>query len=150
MNQLLFPKPTKKVKTKKRIAKRGKTPFKKLMIKADDVFSLWIRTRDKFRCYAEDIPEERAKCKGSIQCCHLIERTKKIIRFDEANCNAGCSHHNYIHDQGFHSSPEIYTNWFVKKYGQQKYDDLVTKSIQFREKKWTRQELEEIINKYSI
>lgn len=120
-------------------------PLPKLMKKADDVFAAWIRQRDG-RCYALDIPGEAQRCKGHLNCCHLIGRGKKAIRFDEKNCNGGCSFHNQIHDHTMRPQPHIYTGWFIRKYGADAYLDLEARAKVT--KKWTREELNGIIEKY--
>ena len=132
-----------------RIIKKAKSisliPLPKLMKQADEVFAKYIRTRDG-HCYAEDIPEEKGKCRGYLCNCHLFKRGKKDIRFDEANCNAGCMYHNQVHDHTLNPQPHIYTNWFIKKYGLEKYQELNRRSYIL--KKWTRKELFSIIERY--
>ena len=138
-------KPKKTPQKKKRVLL---IPINKLLKKADTVFSKWIRNRDRYLCFARDIPGEAELCKGYIQCCHLIKRSFKPTRFDETNCHAGCKHHNYNHDHGFNARPEVMTGWFIKNYGGLPYLDLKDKSRLYH--KWTREELLEIIKKYDI
>lgn len=119
--------------TKKRVKKPS---LPKLMKKADKVFSEWIRNRDNHQCVV---------CGSTyiVQNGHLIARGKKATRFDEKNCNAQCSSCNYKHN----FEPQHYTSWFIKKYGEQEYLNLVELSKTI--KKFNRYELEELIEKYS-
>jgi len=120
--------------------------YKQLTKKADDAFAEFIRIRDG-HCYGQDIPQEAHKCHGYLSDCHLFPRGKKSLRYDEINNNAGCSYHNQIHNNGLRPQPHIYTNWFIKKYGQEAYDDLYRRS--YDTKQWTREELNQIIEKYT-
>lgn len=111
-------------------------PMPKLVKKADTAFSKWIRARDK-ECVLKN-----KKCSSVLQCGHLIRRGKRSVRFDEFNCNAQCSYHNFLHN----SEPHHYTDWFIREYGSLPYEDLCDRAR--RIKKFTRQELEDIIKKY--
>jgi hypothetical protein len=127
-------KPIRKVKKTKRI----KLPsIKTLKNKADEVFSIWIRTRDSYKCVLAD-----GRCKGGIQCGHLIKRRKMSTRWDEVNCHAICSHHNYLDNL----EPQHYLSWFLREYGSLPYQDLVDKSKQTV--KLTREYLQNIIKRY--
>lgn len=111
------------------------TPYPKLLKQADAVFSLWIRKRDG-----------RCVCCGSTenaQAGHLIRRGKHSVRFEESNVNRQCKRCNYLHE--FH--PQVYTAWYIRKYGAAHYIDLVEMSMKVR--KIPRSELEDIIRKYS-
>lgn len=121
------------------IPKKGKLPsLPKLIKKADVVFSLWIRNRDK-QCVLHS-----PRCSSALQNSHLIRRGKRAVRFSEINCNGGCSYHNFLHN----SEPHHYTNWFIKKYGNGVYEKLCQEANTI--KKFSRSELEEIINRYSL
>ena len=122
----MIPKPSKKKKL---------PPIRKLLKKADTVFSLWIRNRDGNKCVL---------CGSTqvVQCGHLIKRGKHSTRFDELNCNAQCSRCNFKHNQ----YPEPYTAWFLTRFGYGAYLQLTEKSKELH--KFTRSELEEIIRKY--
>jgi hypothetical protein len=137
---------------KNKFSKFGKPivlPYNKLLKRADDVFAAWIRNRDREQgCYANEVEEVRGTCHGFFCNCHLFGRGDKAIRFDEFNCNGGCSYHNQIHDHTLRPKPHIYTGWFIKKYGVEKYEELWQKS--YLVKKWTREELLDIIKKYTL
>jgi len=150
----LFPKPVKKpkktmrdyaknmAKNKRRKAvpakiKRKRMPsIKSLKNKADLLFSKFIRERDII-CVLHN-----NKCKGAVQCGHLIKRGKMITRYDEVNCNALCEYHNYL-DNFEH---DHYVSWFVREYGALPYLDLVEKSKSIKQMK--RQDYLDIISKY--
>ncbi len=138
-------------KTKKPLKKKRVLliPKNKLEAKAVKVFNAWIRNRDKERgCYALEVHEEKGKCFGSFQCCHMFSSTKHDIKFDEFNCNGGCSNHNFIHDHAGRPQPHIYYGWFIKKYGLDKWCELKDRS--YLTKKFTREELLSIIKQYSV
>jgi len=144
-----FPKPTtKKRKTmldyakNKRVAplkrKRKHLPsISALKRKADNLFSLYIRSRDSGRCVL-------CKKTKDIQCGHLIKRGKMSTRFDEINCNALCSSCNYKDN----FEPQHYVLWFLKEYGAKMYEDLVERSKGIRQMK--RCDYEEIISRYMV
>lgn len=120
-----------------KLPKKSKlTPMPKLIKKADLVFSKWIRNRDK-QCVLHS-----EKCSSVLQCGHLIRRGKRAVRFSEVNCNALCSFCNYK-DNFEH---DHYVMWFIKKHGADKYEELLEKSKVIY--KFTRDELNEIIDKY--
>lgn len=112
-----------------------KIPTRKLLLKADSIFSKWIRARDG-KCIT-------CGTKENLQCSHLIRRGKHSVRFDEFNCNTQCGSCNFRHNH----YPEIYTNWFLRNYGQAEYEGLIHRASQL--KKFTREELENIITEYS-
>ena len=117
--------------------KRVKLPsIKKLIKQADILFARYIRTRDMERCVL---------C-GSTRnpnCGHLIKRSKKPTRYSEINCSCLCSGCNY--KDNFDHEP--YVLWFINKWGAEKYKLLYEYSQEFH--KWTREELLDIIKKYS-
>lgn len=88
-----------------------------------DAFSLYIRTRDGFRCVLLDNPDH--KCSGtSIQAGHVIPRGKRALKYDERQVFAQCAGSNKAHRY----YPQEYTNWFIQKFGAVLYSELVTKS----------------------
>ena len=120
---------------KKASKKSTERQLKTLSNRLDIVFSKWIRKRDG-RCVV---------CGQTyvLQNGHLITRGVKSLRWDEKNCNCQCSGCNYRHE----FRPEIYTAWFVAKYGTEEYMELVRRSKKI--KKWTIDELKELIERYS-
>lgn len=111
-----------------------KPTLSKLLKEADRVFSLWIRARDG-KCVICGTTER-------LQNSHLIRRGKKSVRFDEKNCNTNCATHNYLHN----IYPEVYTQWFIKRYGVSEYEKLIKKSQEVKQFKTS--DLEELIKKY--
>lgn len=157
---LMFEKPTpKKKKTmrdyaeraKKRISRRlvrrrkvGRSlTLRELVRKADTIFNKWIRNRDGNHCVTPD-----KDCKSYIQASHMIKSGRKMTRWEETNVHAQCQHHNYNHDQGFHPSPEILTNYVINKYGIEEYNRLFKLSRIDAPSSWVRIKAEEVIKKY--
>jgi hypothetical protein len=80
----MIPKPLKKINWKK---------------KADDAFSLLVRTEAGFKCQFHAKLIERGisapcSCNDVVQCCHKITRGKSFIRYDRRNVLCGCSGSN--------------------------------------------------------
>lgn len=122
--------------SKTTLKRKKKVPLNKLVKKLDAVFSVWVRNRDK-KCVL---------CGTTNQLCngHLLKRGKHATRFDEKNCNCLCMSCNY-RDEFDH---DLYVSWFLEKYGEREYLDLVKKGHTI--KKWSRDELEEMLIKYKI
>lgn len=105
-----------------------KTPTRKasrptLMRKADDAFSLYIRTRDSqayegraFRCIScgRVLPIEQ--CDNG----HYVNRSHMSLRFSELNCNAQCRHCNRFQEGNFTG----YRKGLIAKIGEQKVELL--------------------------
>lgn len=78
--------------------KSSRTPNRStVMRKADESFSIFIRTRDSqpyegraFKCIScgRVLPIEQADCG------HYVNRSHMSVRFNEKNCNAQCRHCN--------------------------------------------------------
>lgn len=85
------------METKKLTQKEEKYLWKKLVAKADEVFSKFIRKRDaKKWC----ITKGCTWCKGLIQhCCHFIGRAYYSHRRDEDNCKGWCASCNTYHQE---------------------------------------------------
>jgi len=118
---------TKKRSKVPRLGSNSSKERKKLIKACDELVSLIVRKRDKF-CVDCGTTER-------LTCSHLIKRGRAATRFDLRNCNCHCSSHNFRHN----SYPEIYIQWFIKKYGLDTYNELVELSRQ--PKKWTLDEL---------
>lgn len=125
-------------------AKRS-TPLPKLLAKAQQVFNRYIRTRD-----SEDGCFQCISC-GNIHPTELMDaghyvpvKGGSFLRYHEWNTNGECKKCN-----GFDEFHLIgYRKRLVDKIG----EDAVKWLEENRHtvKKWTRSELEEIINKYSV
>jgi len=111
-------------------------PIRRLLKRADAVFSVWIRARDR-RCVT---------CGATVklQCSHLIRRGKHSVRFSEVNCHTQCSSCNWKHNY----FPEKYTSWLLSTHGELAYLTLVKDAMKL--KSWKRYELESIVEKYKL
>ena len=66
---------------------------KQATAKADRLFSLRVRARGECQL-APLFPT--ITCNGGLQCCHVVSRRYKAVRWDERNALAGCAaHHLY-------------------------------------------------------
>lgn len=84
-------------KVKKKLASRLKEldprKIRKRLIKQlDTAFSLYIRKRDRYKCWA--VNWKSPKCSSVMQCNHKITRANYRLRWDERNAVCGCSAHN--------------------------------------------------------
>ncbi len=83
----------------------------------DNLFSQYIRARDKV-CQ---------RCGGNhgLQCSHFWGRRRKSTRYDDDNCCALCfGCHLY-----FHSNPQEYREFMIKRLGsEEKYDWLMKRA----------------------
>lgn len=107
--------------------------FKKHRDKLDAKYSKYVRERDNWRCITPN-----HQCSDVIQCGHLIKRGKIWTRYDDDNCYAQCSTHNFMHNQ----YPEIMTEAVIMRIGEQKYLDLVKRSKNLQ--RFARAELEQV------
>lgn len=110
--------------TKKQAVKKLKKQFsRKAVIKRlDDIFSLYVRARDKNICFVcGKRPPEVV-----MQCGHLITRGSHSTRWDDANAHAQCRGCNFSHEH----RPEHYTTAYINKWGLAAYENLVFKSKQ--------------------
>jgi hypothetical protein len=66
------------------------------LAKADTLFSRSVRGKLGGRCYAEG---QMFECKGYIQCCHIISRRYRAVRWIEENAEPMCAAHHlwYTH-----------------------------------------------------
>lgn len=96
--------------------------------KADELFSFWIRSRDKWTCQ---------RCGGTyspptsaLHCSHFKGRGKEATRFDPLNADALCyGCHRY-----FTAQPDEHYNWQVQKKGQKTVDKLTLSSNTYKKK----------------
>lgn len=96
--------------------RRKRTERKKLIASLDKITREIVLVRDG-RCVTCGKVE-------NLQCGHLITRARYGVRWDLLNCNVQCSGCNFRHEY----NPEIYTRWFLNKYGQAEYESLCNKS----------------------
>lgn len=99
--------------------------------KADDVFSKYIRLRDKQckRCGSE-VKMNSNGMPISHQASHFVGRRKEATRFDEENVDCLCGGcHMY-----FTANPAEHYAWQVKRKGQKTVDMIVLRSNQYHKK----------------
>lgn len=100
----------------------------------DIAISHLVISRDKF-CIT-------CGTKENLSCSHLFRRGRRSLRFDYTfNCNCQCMTCNERHN----SDHLPYESWFIKKYGQKKFDELYVQAWQI--KKFTVRQLREIFYK---
>lgn len=127
-----LPKPTKKEKKKRKKLQ----PLPKLLKKVQIVFNTWVRNRDKhLNCIS---------CIGKVtQAGHYIAQgSSSFLRFNEDNVNgqdAGCNTFK-------HGNLLEYRIGLVRKIGEKRVQWL--EDNRRVEKKWKRDELEELLEKY--
>jgi hypothetical protein len=114
--------------TTKKIKRIKLVPLPKLIKQTDKLVSEYVRKRDPFCVLCGS--RER------LQCSHLIRRGRMSTRFDVVhNCHTNCASCNYKHN----IFPEFYTMWFIDKFGEEAYKNLIQRSLVI--KKYTRTEL---------
>jgi len=112
----------------------------KLLLKTQAVFNKWVRFRDK---------DNPCICCGSYNTSdaghYFSQGQHSALRFNELNVNLCCRKCNY-----FLSGNLInYRNGLIKKYGEQRVL-LLESSARRSVKKWSRFELEAIIQQYKL
>ena len=115
-----------------------------LVAKADRTFSRFIRLRDA----DENGDISCCTCRRSLpwnesHACHFVRRQHMSVRWDERNVHAGCPKCNVF--QG--GNLDEYSAFIIGRYGMGTFNELLSKKHET--KKWTRPELEELIQKYS-
>lgn len=114
-------------------------PLPKLKKKAQNIFNKWVRIRDK--------DEKCISCGGKVeQAGHYFNSGHySSLTFSEINVNGQCVKCNcFMHGNLIH-----YRMGLLKKYGEKKVLQL-EKDSNIRIKKYSRDELENIIEKYKI
>jgi len=115
----------------------------KLTAKAQKVFNSYIRSRDSQDGYFTCISCGKTLPIVQMNAGHYIpQKNSSFLRFNEYNVHGEC-----ISDNGFNEFHLInYRKNLINKVGQEMVDWL--EDNQRTVKKWTRSELEEIIEKY--
>lgn len=96
--------------------------------KADKLFSLFIRNRDKWQC--QRCGGQYKPPTGALHCSHFQGRGKEPTRFEPLNADALC----YGCHQYFTSHPAEHYEWQVKRKGQATVDKLVLMSNGYKKK----------------
>jgi hypothetical protein len=115
-----------------------KKPLPKLLKEAQKYFNAYIRKRDS--------------TKGCISCGGKVDHAghyfnqgqHSALRFDEANVHGQCISCNCYK----HGNLIEYGLGIINRYGPMYHLDLLAKSRGNKVKKWSRDELESLINKY--
>lgn len=112
-------------------------PYPSLLKKTEKVFNCYIRKRDEgLKCISCDNPGNQAG--------HYFPVRYSGVRFNEINVNlqdAYCNCYAY-------GNQAMYRIGLVNKYGEKAVKELEEEAVRTKFKKWTREELFEIIKKY--
>lgn len=126
-------------KTKMATSRSNSIP--KLTAKAQKVFNAYIRKRDNgLLCIS------CGQRQGDQAGHYLPVKQYSALRFDENNVNLQCSYCNLY----LHGNQVFYRKGLIAKIGAKAVEDLENMAITNRIKKWSRSELEEIIEKYKL
>jgi 5-methylcytosine-specific restriction endonuclease McrA len=98
--------------------------------KADEVFSIYIRTRDK-RCVRCGRRGSGPQGIEGLQNSHFFGRANESTRFDPKNCDATCSG---CHSYWGSTNHEQYRQFKIKQLGQQGFDLLVLRKNTYQKK----------------
>lgn len=125
------------IATKVRKKRKKLVPIPVLLKKAEKVFNAYIRRRDEgLQCIS---------CENSgDQAGHYFPVNYSGVRFNEINVNmqeSSCNKWKY-------GNQAMYRIGLVKKYGERAVRELEEEAVATKYKKWTRDELYEIIEKY--
>lgn len=104
--------------------------------KAWDIFSKWVRERDKI-CIT-------CGSKGNLEAGHFWHA---VLDFDEMNINAQCKKCNHF----MSGNLAVYSNYLIRKYGLEKFQDLEKRHyLALRGEYRTDTDYQDIINKYKL
>ncbi len=119
-----------------------KSERQKLVKRADEEFSLYIRKRDNYTCYT--CGKTGSEKDGEMQCGHLFSRVNYATRWDEANGFCQCRGCNMRHEH----DPHFFVGLFIHREGLEKYDRLYIKHRQAV--KFSSDDLKQLANYYKI
>ena len=127
------------LKAKKPLRRKSNKPTKTLRARAVKAFNDWIKARDKYKC----VTCGKQMQKGDINCNagHFIHGNS--VDFDERNMNCQCGRPC---NKDLHGNAVPYTIFMMNKYGMETIHELYR--LKRIPRKFAKQELEEIINKY--
>ena len=129
---------------------KNKLPITKLKAKAWNLFSKYIRYRD---CYITTNTYVYGVCYtcekeypfNKLQAGHFVDSRTKPVLFNPDIVKAQCMQCNVLKK----GNKDFYTPKMIAEYGQ----DRVLEFLELRhnkDKKWSREELEEVIDKYQV
>ena len=110
----------------------------------DAIFSRWIRARESSNGMNRCVSCGRLLPLTDLQCGHYVSRANRSTRWDEMNCWPQCPACNIFKGGNY---PE-YTKYLLERFGEKFVTDLVKKGREI--KKFTRMDLENLINKYKV
>ena len=113
-------------------------PLPKLLKKAQDVFNAWIRRRD------EDRPCISCGKPGNQAGHYFPVKGFSGLRYHENNVHLQCAYCNCYQ----HGNQAMYRIGLVHRIGENKVKELEQLALDDRVKKWSREELNEIIRRY--
>jgi len=100
------------------VQKKSKTERQKLVKRLDDVFSLYIRERDKQSVFSGSME--------NLNCFHIFSRVSYSTRWDEKNAFASTNAENLIYEHDTYFQHQVHT-WYIDKFGQDQFDLLHVK-----------------------
>ena len=98
--------------------------------KADQAFSLYIRTRDDWTCQRCGKRFLKGNT-GGLECSHYFGRSRENTRFDPDNCIALCTG---CHSYWDSAAKEEYRNFKIKQLGEKGFDLLMVRANTYRKK----------------
>jgi hypothetical protein len=102
--------------------------------KADKIFSLWVRNREK-QCVL-------CGSRNSLQAGHYVSRSCNQLRYDERNVHTCCMRCNVF----LNGNMVEYTAFMIQKYGSGIINELRHEKV--KTKQWKAVELQELIKRY--
>jgi len=118
----------------------SRKPLPKMLAKAQEVFNRYIRFRD------QGLPCISCGSPNTAHASHYFSVGQfSALRFNEWNCHSSCVKCNTY----LHGNLIMYRIGLVKRIGEKAVLELERDAMENRLKKWDREELEEIIKKYS-
>ncbi len=110
--------------------------FKTKIRRADQLFSKYIRTRDKWHCVY------KFKCQGIIdftenpgglQCSHFQKRRRESVRFDIENADSSCIPCHF-HVENDPEGQKTLEAWKLNQLGERAYKNLLVRANQYKKK----------------
>ena len=93
--------------------KKQKTERQKLVKKLDDIFSLYIRTRDKRSVFSGS--------SENLQCFHIFSRVSYGTRWEEWNAFAATSAENIKYEYDTYFINHVH-NWYIGRFGKPMFE----------------------------
>lgn len=99
---------------------------------ADKKFSNFIRSRDDWKCQVPTCQKDYRNNPAGLHCSHYFGRGRENTRFDPENCIALCFYHHQRWGHG--DERDSYTEYMVKRLGEQSFKKLKIRAYQYRKK----------------